>query len=139
MTSVPLQINLDEAALDRIVRDRLLTTIESLSARMRVDSEHWFPALHDGDTAGVPLFMHYTLGLAGEAGEVANVVKKLNRDGPTDDRMADLGAELADVLIYLLLLAGEVGIDLAGAYEAKRAVNVGRWGTPPTTPETPRA
>lgn len=104
--------------------------LQSLTAQMRADSEHWFPGLHSGETSACPLFMAYTLGLVGEAGEVANVVKKLNRDGLGRVTVGDLGAELADVLIYLLLLADEMGIDLADAYRGKRARNVERWGDP---------
>jgi NTP pyrophosphatase (non-canonical NTP hydrolase) len=123
----------DEAAITAFGQGRQHghdRTVEALAARMRADSEHWFPALHTGARSDVPLFMHYALGLIGEAGEVANVVKKLNRDGYTADRYADLGAELADVLIYLLLLADEVDIDIVEAYRAKRQRNIERWGAP---------
>lgn len=107
-----------------------LSSISELTIRMRADSRHWFPRLHSNEYSDVPLFMHYALGLIGEAGEVANVVKKINRDGHTYARVTDLGAELADVLIYTLLLADEMGIDLTDAYRAKRARNVERWGDP---------
>jgi phosphoribosyl-ATP pyrophosphohydrolase len=103
-------------------------SLDELTLRMRADSRHWFPRLHSSEASDVPLHMHYTLGLIGEAGEVANVVKKINRDGAM--AVDGLAPELADVLIYLLLLADEMGIDLAEAYRDKRAQNVGRWGDP---------
>ena len=45
----------------------------NLALLMRDDSERWFPQWHDGST-GMPLTVAYALGLAGEVGEVANVV-----------------------------------------------------------------
>lgn len=56
-----------------------------------------------------------TLGLAGEAGEVAEKVKKVIRDDGgvlSDERRAALGAELGDVLWYVAQVATEAGLDL---------------------------
>jgi NTP pyrophosphatase (non-canonical NTP hydrolase) len=65
--------------------------------------------------------------LAGEVGEAANIIKKLNRvrDGipgnrETPDELEDaLGDELADIAIYLDLLAQAAGFDLERLREAK--------------------
>lgn len=69
--------------------------------------------------------------MCGEAGETANIVKKIRRrqtglDGqqlyntPDWDGLADkLADECADVLCYLDLLAHKAGIDLAAAVSAK--------------------
>jgi NTP pyrophosphatase (non-canonical NTP hydrolase) len=55
------------------------------------------------------------LGLAGEAGEVAERVKKAIRDdggNVSDERRAALSKELGDVLWYVAQLATELGLDL---------------------------
>ena len=57
-----------------------------------------------------------TLGLAGEAGEVANVVKKIQRDhgGIINDQIrTKLKDELGDVLWYISACADELGLTLA--------------------------
>jgi NTP pyrophosphatase (non-canonical NTP hydrolase) len=56
-----------------------------------------------------------TLGLAGEAGEVANIVKKIQRDHGgeiTDEIRAKLKDELGDVLWYISACADELGLSL---------------------------
>ncbi len=56
-----------------------------------------------------------TLGLAGEAGEVANIVKKIQRDlggQITDEVRAKLQDELGDVLWYISACADELGLTL---------------------------
>ncbi|CAA9421854.1 MAG: predicted 12.5Kd protein [uncultured Pyrinomonadaceae bacterium] len=56
-----------------------------------------------------------TLGLAGEAGEVANIVKKIQRDfggAITDGIRGKLKDELGDVLWYISACADELGLTL---------------------------
>jgi len=56
-----------------------------------------------------------TLGLAGEAGEVANIVKKIQRDQGgiiTDETRGKLKDELGDVLWYISACADELGLTL---------------------------
>ena len=56
-----------------------------------------------------------TLGLAGEAGEVANIVKKIQRDHSgvlNDETRAKLKDELGDVLWYIAACADELGLTL---------------------------
>jgi NTP pyrophosphatase (non-canonical NTP hydrolase) len=55
------------------------------------------------------------LGLAGEAGEVAEHAKKAIRDDAgevSDERRAAMAKELGDVLWYVAQLASELGLDL---------------------------
>jgi NTP pyrophosphatase (non-canonical NTP hydrolase) len=104
-------------------------TLRWLAARMRKDSEQWFPQPHD---AGYEtLTTYWALGLAGEAGEVADLIKKWIRHGYEDspEWTASLGQELSDVFVYLLLLADEWGFDLIAEHEAKRNANQKRWGS----------
>lgn len=60
-------------------------------------------------------FMHLVLGLVGEAGEIAEKVKKLVRDKNGDvaqlDR-DDMAAELGDVLWYAAVLANFLDLSL---------------------------
>lgn len=54
------------------------------------------------------------LGLAGEAGEVADKVKKIIRDkNDTDEMKQNIAAEIGDVLWYCAVLAYDLGYDLA--------------------------
>jgi NTP pyrophosphatase (non-canonical NTP hydrolase) len=67
-----------------------------------------------GNNLVLPL-VYLSLGLNGEAGEVAEVVKKLIRDkqGVLDEKVKeDLRGELGDVLWYLANLATELGLDM---------------------------
>ena len=63
-------------------------------------------------------FVYPTLGLVGEAGEIAEKVKKLIRDKQTetpeevsDADKAEIAKELGDVLWYLSQVASEFGIE----------------------------
>lgn len=59
--------------------------------------------------------MYLTLGLTGEAGEVAEKVKKIIRDSGgdiTEDDISTLKKELGDVLWYLSVFADRLGITL---------------------------
>lgn len=56
-----------------------------------------------------------TLGLTGEAGEVANKVKKVLRDNKgvfTESKKVEIAKELGDVLWYIANTANDLGYDL---------------------------
>ncbi len=65
-----------------------------------------------------------TLGLCGEAGEVADKVKKVLRDHNgvfSEELRADLALELGDVLWYLARLASELDLNLEAIAEGNLA------------------
>jgi NTP pyrophosphatase (non-canonical NTP hydrolase) len=60
-------------------------------------------------------FIYPTLGLAGEAGEVAEKIKKVIRDNDgkvTEEKRGEIEKELGDVLWYVSQIASELGITL---------------------------
>lgn len=60
----------------------------------------------------IPADAYYALGLCGEAGEAADKIKKLHRDGATDETLMGLALELGDVLWYLTRQANRAGFSL---------------------------
>jgi NTP pyrophosphatase (non-canonical NTP hydrolase) len=59
--------------------------------------------------------LYPTLGLCGEAGEMANKVKKILRDNNgelTEEVKTNLVAELGDVLWYVAAIATDLGVEL---------------------------
>jgi NTP pyrophosphatase (non-canonical NTP hydrolase) len=74
--------------------------------------------------------MHHSLALCGEAGEIANIVKKIDRGSLNigdEIVLHDLEGETADVLIYLLNIFGLLQVDPLKAYVAKRTFNDKRF------------
>ncbi len=60
--------------------------------------------------------LYPALGMAGEAGEVANKVKKIIRDGTEnlpEDWKDQIAGEIGDVLWYCAALSNDIGIPLA--------------------------
>lgn len=113
-------------------------TLERIAAVNRARCKRW----HSPDTepwSGAD----WSNAMCGEAGEAANVVKKLRRHetgtspvGDPDEELlrAALGLELADMILYGLLVADHYGLDLEGAVVAKfNAVSV-RQGFPERLP-----
>lgn len=60
---------------------------------------------------------YITLGLCGEAGEIANKAKKLIRDGDNPAKRAEITKELGDVCWYIAVLAQELGVNLGKVME----------------------
>lgn len=91
------------------------------------DSDRWF-----GDQ---PLQLrrsvaYHALAMCGEAGEFANVVKKVERGSLSikDSQVRyQLMMELTDVFVYLMNLAGIMGIDMFKAYAHVRKLNEERF------------
>ena len=59
--------------------------------------------------------LHWVLGITGEAGEVAEKLKKIIRDKNSvvsDDDKKELATELGDVLWYLAVFANDLGVSM---------------------------
>ena len=81
--------------------------------------------------------------MCGEAGETANVVKKLRRhetrtsspmDPPEDVLRSALADEIADTFLYLALLADHYGVDMPSAIVSKFNKVSERQGFPDRLP-----
>lgn len=85
------------------------------------DSKHYFPDVDQGH-------LYLATALAGEVGEFCNDVKKWARGSITEEdlRIRSKG-ELADILIYLVMAAEYLGIDLEKAWKEKKEYNDGRY------------
>lgn len=87
------------------------------------DTLRWFPFKAKD-------LIHQSLALVGEAGEVANIVKKIDRG---DSSLADketfdaLAEELIDVQVYLNNLYALLGINPDNVYAIKRRKNEKRF------------
>lgn len=63
--------------------------------------------------------MYAALGLAGEAGELSNHIKKMWRDGALDPvQQEGMRKEVGDILWYVAQVATELGVDLEEAAQA---------------------
>lgn len=99
-----------------------------MARQFRWNSERWFPTLHDGSVNMGP---HYALCLAGEVGEVCNLIKKTLRYQGVRPHNHEIAAEIADIFTYLFLLAEEYKVDILKAVQDKQAVCEARWGHNP--------
>lgn len=71
--------------------------------------------------------LYMTNCLVGEAGEVANAVKKIYRDGATPERIAHLHEELVDVMIYLAEMVYVTDMSFDDAWDKKHEELRRRW------------
>lgn len=95
------------------------------------DCYTWFPTMAN-ETAERQI-VHFTLGMAGEVGEVVELIKKWHGGRPgynIEDRelLGRIAEEICDVLQYVGDLAFFLDLDLDRAMDAKRAANAERFG-----------
>jgi NTP pyrophosphatase (non-canonical NTP hydrolase) len=102
----------------------------NLNYLMKESEETWrFPKEKDRDLE----LLYCALALCGEAGELANLIKKNYRlkyltEGHADRKALDkAGDELVDVLYYSFRLASILGIDLDHAWNEKMETNRQRF------------
>jgi NTP pyrophosphatase (non-canonical NTP hydrolase) len=99
--------------------------LEDMIKQCAEDSVRWFPGFQN-----LPLV---TLAMAGEVGEVANLVKKVARGSHTVEQVREAGLEeeVVDVLIYLCGLMGLKEFEQTNwqkVWDQKRAFNEVRFG-----------
>jgi len=68
---------------------------------------------------------YWCLALAGEIGELCNLVKKEVRD--EIDLKERISEEMADILIYLCMMANSLEVDLEKEYYRKQEKNMERF------------
>lgn len=101
-------------------------SLSQITDQAVTNSHRWFPRLYGPD--GPPLNVYFALAIGGEVGELQNLAKKAIRAGACFDVTDAVRNELADIFIYLLLLANELGVDLEKAFIVKEAECETRWG-----------
>lgn len=84
-----------------------------------LDKEFNLTALHEPTTENLAYF---TLALAGECGEVCNALKKLLRDGESEERWNELEVELVDMIIYFLEVLNLTQTDFVKVWNEKHEV-----------------
>jgi NTP pyrophosphatase (non-canonical NTP hydrolase) len=99
-----------------------------VAGKLHASSIEWFPKVYT--RSQIDRMVHVVLGISGESGELANVMKKINRERATFDEDAyhDLVLEAADILIYVLLFFSLIGADPMEAIIEKHNHNIGRFG-----------
>lgn len=100
--------------------------LELMITQCVIDSTKWFP----GRAQELP---NLVLCMCGEAGEVANLTKKIVRGSvQLDDVREDLAEEIVDVMIYLCNLMGAKefkDVNWESVWNAKRDFNDARFGS----------
>jgi NTP pyrophosphatase (non-canonical NTP hydrolase) len=103
-------------------RPRLIMTLDDYIVEMVADSAQWFP---EEDHK----MQWLVLGLCGEAGEVADLIKKVLRGSYTLEEVTPaIQEELIDVFHYWCMLIDKFEVDVEATYKAKREFNVQRFG-----------
>lgn len=96
--------------------------VEHIKARSERIQKHFGLILDDEEK-----IKFYCMGLFGEIGEVANLVKKRWRS-VSSTSYDDINEELMDVFIYLILLMDSTGFDLEKEYQKNINKLNARWG-----------
>ena len=116
-------------------------TFAEVTAANVTRAEKWHPGFPKDEEWSLA---DWSNAMCGEAGETANVVKKIRRyecglrnelDGHVEELRSKLAKELADVYLYLDLLAVKAGVDLPAAIVAKFNLVSERQGFPDRLPE----
>lgn len=107
-----------------------MTIEELIELQKEFDEKHqsnfkWDIKVTDSN---IEMFEFLLVSLAGEVGEIANIVKKIVRgDFKLMEKKMDIQEELADAFAYLLKLSYQLDIDLEKAYMDKMKKNCERF------------
>lgn len=113
---------------DQLIRNIKTANEDIMSAA--ISSHHVMCSIKNmdpGDAFGNDPFVYYGLGLVGEAGELTGALLRVIRNGGSheDKRMA-VEEELADCMIYAIVLAYATGIDIVKKVNEKAKVVIDR-------------
>lgn len=108
---------------------------EFISKQTKFDKEHGWDTSIIPEVERLQSLERELVGLMGEVGEVANIVKKArlsvlnNKSSSTAfrDIVPEVNEELIDVFIYLLRLFQVAGTDIESEYLRKLAINKERF------------
>ena len=100
--------DLSEVSLGSLIRDCV-----------EFDTRHGLSHLHEPRMSNVAFF---TLALAGEVGELANIVKKIWRDGENAELWLKFDEEVVDIMIYLMELLNTTHCPFATTWVQKQTI-----------------
>jgi len=88
------------------------------------DLEHGLQSIHEPTIENISYLL---TAMTGEVGELANVVKKIWRDGESPKLWRQFDEELVDILIYYIELLVAARVDIDEAWKVKEQVLKERW------------
>lgn len=97
--------------------------ISEIQTEVGTDSVLFFPEMAND-------LPHHLLGLAGEVGEVANLVKKAQRGSEhfeDPEFYTEVVNEVVDTFIYIMSIANILSFDMGECYDIKRTYNYTRF------------
>lgn len=104
--------------------------LQMVGQEMMFDSKDWFGADVATDIDII------TLGIAGEAGEVCDVLKKMHRGTLSDEEgWPKYCEELVDVFIYVISACALLNFNIVEGYYEKRAFNNERFSQHASSPD----
>ena len=103
----------------------LMGSLSDLQQALEDESDEMF-----GDRWRKGSRLYWATALAGEVGELCNLVKKEARDGT--DLTPRIGEEIADIVISSFLTASAVGLSIEEVVARKRELIRAREGSTPT-------
>jgi NTP pyrophosphatase (non-canonical NTP hydrolase) len=118
---VRLTYERDEAISQARTNKNAAFTLRKLQAISTIRCETWHPVADWSPT-------DWGCAMAGEAGETCNMLKKMRRGDFVP--LVDVGKEIADTVLYAVLLAERLGIDLQNAVIDKFNEFSDRVGSP---------